>query len=95
MDKTIFRVYPDKEIIALFPQIAGSCLSGWDCCSYMHTGQHGVATIAVVVKQTRLASRREYLSLLEELEQIGYNPAVAKRCTYKDFQIRQKQIEEW
>jgi len=91
-DKTVFRKYKDGEVIALFPQIAGSCLSGWDCCSYQHIGQHGAAVIAVVVQQTTLATPDEYAELLAELEQIGYNPVAAKRCTYKDFEIRQKRF---
>lgn len=92
MDKTIFRVYPDGETIALFPQIAATVL-GYACQSYQHVGQHGAAVIDIVVRQTRLASRKEYLPLLKELKQRGYNPVVAKRCTYKDYQIRRKQIE--
>lgn len=88
MDKTIFRVYSDGEVIALFPQIAAQ-VSGYLCQSYQHVGQHGAANPDIVVRQTKLASRKEYLPLLKELEQIGYNPVIAKRCTYKDLQIRQ------
>lgn len=94
MDKTIFRVYPDGEVVALFPQIAAQ-VGGYLCQSYMHIGQHGAADTAIVVRQTKLATKKEYQVLLGELEQIGYNPAVAKRCTYKDLQIRQKQAENW
>lgn len=94
MDKTIFRVYPDGEVIALFPQIAIR-LDGYLCQSYMHVGQHGAANIDTVVVQTKLATKEEYKVLLAELEQIGYNPVVAKKCTYRDFQIRQKQAKNW
>ncbi|MCK5611634.1 hypothetical protein KAR91_57720 [Candidatus Pacearchaeota archaeon] len=99
MDKTIFRIYPDTtarcgEVIALFPQIANR-LDGYLCQSYMHIGQHGAANIDVVVSQTRLATEQEYESLLKELEQIGYNPVVMKRCTWKDLRIRQKQAKSW
>ena len=92
MDKTIFRVYPDGEVIALFPQIsAGAYL----CESYMHIGQHGAADTYLVVRGTRLANRKEYLPLLKELKQIGYKPVVAKRCTNRDLRIRQEQAKNW
>lgn len=94
MDKTVFRVYPDGETIALFPQIAAS-VGGYLCQSYMHIGQHGAADPSIVVRQTKLANQEQYLPLLKELERIGYNPIVAKRCTYKDLQIRQKQARNW
>ena len=94
MDKVIFRVYPDGEIIALFPQIAAG-YGGYSCQSYMHVGQHGAADLYWVVKQTKLATQEEYQALLKELEQKGYNPVVAKKCTYKDQQIRQKQAGSW
>lgn len=94
MDKTIFRVYPDGEVIALFPQIAAQ-VGGYLCQSYIHVGQHGAANTEIVVRQTRLATEEEYRVLLAELEEIGYNPVVAKRCTYRDLQIRQEQAESW
>lgn len=94
MDKTIFRVYPDGEVIALFPQIAES-IGGYCCQSYMHVGQHGGANPDVVVSQTRLATKQEYTPLLKELEQIGYNPVVAKKFTRKDYRIRQEQVKNW
>ena len=87
MDKIIFRVYSDGEVIALFPQIP-SDIHGYLCQSYMHAGQHGGADPHLVVKRTRLATKREYNPLLKELKQIGYNPVVAKKFTQKDFQIR-------
>ena len=90
MDKIVFRIYPDGEVIALFPQIAAQ-IGGYLCQSYMHIGQHGAASTHTVVRQTRLASRKEYLPLLKELEQIGYNPVIGKQCTQHDLQIRQEQ----
>ena len=92
MDKTIFRVYPGGEVIALFPQISAS-LNGGLCASYMHIGQHDGANPEFVISRTRLATPEEYESLLRELEQIGYNPKPAKRCTYQDFLLRQKQYQ--
>jgi len=94
MDKTVFRVYPSGEVIALFPQIAAQ-VGGYLCESYMHIGQHGAADTHIVVGQTRLATQEEYQPLLEELEQIGFNPIPAKRCTRFDYEIRRKQAERW
>jgi len=89
-DKVVFRIYPDGEVIALFPQISAS-LGGGLCESYMHVGQHGGADPILVVSRTKLATPKEYANLYAELEQIGYNLQPAKRCTYQDFQIRKTQ----
>ena len=86
-DKTIFRIYRDGDVIALFPQISAS-VSGELCGSYMHIGQHGGATPQLVINRTRLAKPKEYAPLLKELRKIGYHPVIAKRFTYKDRQIR-------
>lgn len=90
-EKTIFRIYPDGEVIALFPQIAGDD-HGWCCESYMHAGQHGGADTNVVIRRTRLAKPKEYRVLLAELKQIGYKPKIMKRCTYEDFLTRGEQV---
>lgn len=95
MDKTVFRVYPDGEVIALFPQIAASVVDIGLCESYTHTGQHSSAAIDLVIQETRLATPKEYAELLAELEQIGFNPKPAKKCTYKDFKIRKAQVMGW
>jgi len=90
MDKTIYRIYPDGEVIALFPQISAS-VGGGLCESYMHIGQHSGATPQLVINRTRLATPKEYAPLQAELERIGYNPVSAKKFTRKDFEIRQQQ----
>ncbi len=86
--KTIFRVWLNGDVIALFPQIA-TTVYGYTCQSYMHVGQHGGASTSIV-QDTRPAKPKEYKALLRELRQIGYNVKIAKRCTYKDQQIRQR-----
>jgi hypothetical protein len=88
--KVIFRIWPDGEVIALFPQIAGDS-NGYECMSYLHIGQHGGASTQIVLRQTKLARPKEYAPLLRELRRIGYNVRIAKRCTYRDQQIRQQQ----
>jgi len=89
MDKVIFRKWPEGDVIALFPQIAAS-VDGHLCESYMHAGQHSPANPAIV-RDTRPAKPTEYHKLLQELEQIGYNPVVVKRFTYKSYLIRKSQ----
>jgi len=91
MDKVIFRIWPDGGVIALFPQIAAS-VDGYLCESYMHVGQHGAATPGIV-NNTRPAKPAEYKELLQELEQIGYNPVIVKKFTYKDYLIRKSQYK--
>ncbi len=88
--KTVFRIHPDGDVIALFPQIAAS-VEGYPCQSYMHVGQHGAARINCVILQTRLAKPAEFNPLLKELKQLGYNPLIAKRCTNYDRKIRELQ----
>lgn len=88
--KTVFRFYRDSgEVIALFPQIAADN-HGWHCSSYMHVGQHGGADVECVVRQTRLATPKEYRPLLRKLKQCGYSPKIAKRCTQYDRELRRK-----
>ena len=90
--KTIYRIYPDGEVIALFPQLAVT-VGGALCQSYMHVGQHSAATPQLVINRTRLAIPKEYAELHKELVRIGYNPKPAKRFTYKDFEIRKAQYK--
>ena len=90
--KTVFRMWPDGEVIALFPQIA-TAISGYECQSYQHIGQHSGANSWLVVVKTRPAKPEEYAELLKELRQIGYNVRIAKRCTFQDQQIRQRQYK--
>ena len=72
MTKVIFRKFvKDGQIIALFPEIIGN--SRYECCSYMHIGQHCSANYALVVFNTKPAKKEEYAPLLEELKQIGYD----------------------
>lgn len=90
----IFRVYPDGDVIALFPLIAVDTLGG-NCQSYMHVGQHGAANPNIVVSQTKLATPNQYEDLLGELKRIGYeNLKIVKRFRYWHQEERQKQIKE-
>lgn len=90
--KTVFRIYKDGEVIALFPQVSAEQW-GVYCQSFMHVGQHGGADITTVVTQTRLAKLKEYKALAMELRQRGYKLQIAKRCTHKDFNIRQQEAK--
>lgn len=94
--KTIFRIWPDGDVIALFPQIAGN-MDIDTCQSYEHIGQHGAASIKSIIKMTKSAipnkqNWKEYKELLTELRGIGYNVQIARRCTKWDREIRWQQI---
>lgn len=91
--KVVFRVWPDGDVIALFPQIPAD-LHGYMCQSYMHVGQHGAADTDISAGQTRLATPKEFIKLKRELRQRGYNLQVGKRCTRKDFEIRRAEAEK-
>lgn len=70
---TVFRTYPDGEVIALFPNLDEG---GGNCLSYMHWGQHGAAYFDRVIRDTRPSTESEIKPLLRELEMIGYRPIV-------------------
>ena len=72
---TVFRVWPDGEVIALFPATAAGSQYG-DCTCYQHVGQHGSADYHHVIGKTRRAKPDEYADLLHELKTLGYTPQV-------------------
>lgn len=77
----IFRTWPDGDVVALFPELAGD-VSGWLCDSYMHVGQHGSANATMVIEATRPSTPEEYKPLLEELGRVGYEKLkIVKRQT--------------
>lgn len=67
--KTIFRVFPEGDAIALFPNQRGA-RPAW-CNSYQHIGQHGDAH-KDLIKELRAATAEEYAPLAAELQRIGY-----------------------
>jgi len=68
----IFRKLKDRgEIIALFPTVPGT-RDPWTCESYMHVGQHGRASVELFYDSLPVRGT-EYLPLLAELEQLGYD----------------------
>lgn len=74
--KVIFRKFRDGQIIALFPEFKEK--NG--ALSYMTIGQHGMADYNII-RVTKPASPKEYSSLLNELQYIGYNVRICKRLT--------------
>lgn len=86
----IFRVYPDGELIAIFPREVAAP-EWWICESYVHVGQHGACDPELVIRDTRPAKRAEYKDLYEELVGLGYELIVRKRYTRLDRRIREEQ----
>ena len=74
---TVFRVWPEGGVIALFPSVPDG--SYGQCCSYMHTGQHGAADYGHVIRITRRAEAEEYADLMRELVSVGYDPKPYQR----------------
>lgn len=71
--ETVFRVYPDGDVIALFPYEAADRRGAlYACVCYQHVGQHGGADYDAVIDSTRPASEDESRPLADELERIGY-----------------------
>lgn len=85
-EKVIFRVFPEGDVIAMFPRIAVDT-TGYKCQSYMHVGQHGAAD-PMIVSSTRLATVIERANLRRELEQLGYDLKLVKRFTSADQEYR-------
>jgi len=77
----VFRIFPDKQILALFPYEINP-YNGF-VNSYMHIGQHSEADYKGCVKITKPANEKEYVNLFNELENIGYNLNVIKRRNAK------------
>lgn len=89
----VFRVL-EGEVIALFPFEPASMIDdGWTCTSYMHVGQHGAADPRLV-QRTRLATAREYASLLAELTSEPYNYRVQalRRFPRNAYNVRRAKI---
>lgn len=89
--KVIFRKFKNGDIIALFPELAGT-FNPDSCQSYMHIGQHGAAG-SNIVQDTKPATDIEYATLQDELERdIGYDLQIIKKFTYKHVKTRQDDI---
>jgi hypothetical protein len=67
----LFRIYPEGDVIALFPDIPGT--SGQDCSCYQHIGQHSSAHFNYVCQNTRKAHKKEYQALFNELTHEPFN----------------------
>jgi hypothetical protein len=88
MTKVIFRKFKGGEIIALFPAIVGDNNPYATCESYMHIGQHGSASVDLILS-TKPAKPEEYAPLLNELKSIGYDDLVVKqRFNRSDLKAR-------
>lgn len=67
-----FRKFEDGEVIAIFPNVYPVAKdSKAEVMSYMHMGQHGMAS-ENLVNELEKASEAEYKPLLNELNAIGY-----------------------
>ena len=89
MTKVIFRKFRNGEIIALFPQEPAT-RDGWECLSYMHGGQHGSAS-PMIVHGTKPVVWHEFVELLRELQNIGYNDLkLGKKFTQEDYKVRRE-----
>jgi hypothetical protein len=88
--KVIFRRFHNGEVIALFPQLAGT-MDAFTCLSYQTIGQHGSASVDLT-HCTRLAKADEYAELSAELRRLGYDLHVARRFTSADLAERRTQI---
>lgn len=79
-DKVIFRKFKDGQVIALFPELPSD--NRGNITSYMHIGQHGLAS-RLVVHDTKPAKPEEYAELYAELRSIGYDLVIGRKLNIK------------
>lgn len=72
--KVCFRVFPDGDVIAIFPDEAWD--SSGNLASYQHVGQHGACDPGLLT-ELRMATAKEWLPLFNELVSLGYELEVA------------------
>jgi hypothetical protein len=89
--KVIFRIWPEGDIIALFPQEA-SDPNPYHCSSYMHQGQHAAANPQALTYLLRRATPAEYRPLAKELRRLGYRLDIRRRITRQDLEVRRAQL---
>ena len=92
MTPVIFRKFRNGEVIALFPQEPAT-RDGWECLSYMHDGQHGSAS-PTIVHGTKKVVWHEFVELLRELQNIGYNDLkLRNKFTQEDYKVRREKAK--
>lgn len=92
MTKVIFRMFKG-EVLALFPEVAGTVDKPHHCLSYARIGQHSAADPYGVIDESSPATPEEYASLKRELERIGYQLEVVQRTPRGAYSTRRKQLE--
>ena len=90
---TVFRMFPEGDVVALFPAIAADLVGR--CSSYMHIGQHGAADYQHLIGLTRPARPEEYHDLLNELGGIGYAVSTVRRASSRMHEARQAEVRGW
>ena len=89
--KVIFKVL-EGEVIALFPELAGTNNPYRDCLSYAHIGQHSAADVRLA--SLKAATPAQYYRLQMELEHtVGYDLEIVTRFSRKMLQERIAQCE--
>lgn len=90
---TIFRRYPDGEVVALFATVPADLYG--HCSSYVHVGQHGAANPQHVIANTRPATPDEYADLMHELMEIGYLVRPILRMNHRMAEQRRATLAGW
>lgn len=66
----VFRVYPEGDVIALFPYVYEG---NYNISCYQHVGQHGAVSYEAVISSTKPAAPEQYADLKAELESLTGN----------------------
>ena len=89
--KVIFKKFPEGDVIALFPELAGDNNPYKTCLSYCHLGQHGAASVEL--SSLKSATMSENYKLYWELVGLGYDLQIVYRFSRKMLQERIAQCE--
>ena len=88
--KVIFRTDKEGITFALFPEEVAD-LEG-HCMSYQHVGQHGSADYLHCIWSSRPATEEEYHGLMVELQRIGYDLEIRRRCSSQMRDVFNRQL---
>lgn len=95
--KVIFRIYPDGDVVALFPEEASDSADWYNCTCYIHMGGHTGGDPMWIIENTRPTTPAEYASLKRELENYPYTYRlkVYQRQTWQMRQARETNWYQW
>lgn len=88
--KVIFKMEGDAPV-AFFPEELGTS-SPYTCLCYAHLGQHASADTGYAASLKR-ATPEQFAPLKRELESLGYELEIVRKCTQKHLAARKEKLK--